>query len=282
MITINLTPIEELEDPRWWLPDVAAFLLIAGISLGAVYFYISSLEAEIGVRQAEKQRLIEETGKLEADVSRFNDLNAKIVALDSKRDSLQRITESKLVRYLPIILLENIQNLKPDGVWFKSVGFVEKKAEGNGNAIPPPPPPPPGGDPSGAPPAGLPPMADGAGSGKSYPLTLEISGNARDNVLVAEFMMALKATQNQKFEKSDLRTQLFFSEVGISFSQVSVDNVANTPAPQLGGEPVEAVPTVSFKLDLNFRERAEPGPDNATNFTQFIEDFKRDGQATMN
>lgn len=286
MITINLTPIEELEDPRWWIPDVGAFLLIVGITLGAVYFYIGSLEDEVDLRRAEKQRLIDETSRLEGDVSTFNDLNSKISALNSKKNSLQRITESKLVRYLPIILLENIQNLKPEGVWFKSVSFVEKKgAEGELGAAQPPTPPPPVGN-SGAPGdpgQGAPPFP-ATQDRMNYPLTLEITGNARDNVRIAEFMMALKATQNQSFERSDLRTQLFFSEVGISFSQVSVEKLPGDPGDlnSTVENSEEEVSTVSFKLDLNFRERNEGAKDSNSNFSQFIEDFKRDGQATMN
>ncbi len=273
MITINLTPIEELENPYWWLPDLGAFLLVVGLSFGLSYFYIHSIETEINARELEKQRLISETEMLRSNVDRFNDLNQKISALNSKKNSLQRITESKLVRYLPIILLENIQNLRPDGVWFKSVNFVDRKAT---EAVAPLP----TGVPSPAtalPPAG---SAKPVEDGKTYPLMIEIVGNARDNVLIAEFMMALKATQNQSFEKSDLRTQLFFSEVGISFSQVTTLAPERNLAPLANTE--SSPPTlVNFKLELNFRERAASNSESA-NFSQFIEDFKRDGQAVMN
>ncbi|EFX60342.1 hypothetical protein DAPPUDRAFT_124509, partial [Daphnia pulex] len=261
---------EELQNPYWWLPDLASLLIIVGVSFGSIYFYFASIENEINAREIEKQRLVQETALLEGDVEKFNSLNVKISALDSKKSSLQRITESKLVRYLPIILLENIQNLKPEGVWFSSVGFVEKSA--SQPAIPPPP--------SNVPdPSAVPGQRLEAKSGQNNPLTIEISGSARDNVLIAEFMMALKATQNQSFEKSDLRTQIFFSEIGISFSQVST--VSSSPAAVGAGDGASPPSTVSFKLQLNFRER-EPGKSEGANFSQFIEDFKRDGQAVMN
>ncbi|RZA10298.1 MAG: hypothetical protein EOP10_35045, partial [Proteobacteria bacterium] len=53
--------------------------------------------------------------------------------------------------------------------------------------------------------------------------SIVITGSAVDNVAIAEFMVALKATQNQSFDKGDLRTQLFFSDVGIEFSAISTD-----------------------------------------------------------
>ncbi len=281
MITINLTPIEELENPYWWIPDAAAFAGVVTICLGAILLYVHLVQGEIDASLAEKARLIEETNALNPEVEKFNGLNTKIAALDSKKNALTRITESKLVRYLPIILLENIQNLKPEGVWLNSLTFVDKKPEGGD----------PGGAPVQVPPpngAAVPPDGAPAATGnkdanlfsdhrsKDYPITIEIIGSALNNIAIAEFMMALKATQNQSFEKSDLRTQLFFSDVGISFSQIVTAEAAGKD------EKIKVRPnTVSFKLLLSFRERDGTSGENNSNFSQFIEKFKRDGQATM-
>lgn len=272
MIKINLTPYEELENPQWWLPDACALFLVIAISFGAVYFYIQSVESEIAVREADKQRMVEETNALQSDVGRFNDLNSKIATLDNRKTSLKRITESKLIRYLPVILLENIQNLKPDKVWLTSLSFVDKKKAANGTN-PPPAAANPGGTVNATDPNAT---ASDAGTtglltkkGVEFPVSIEVNGAAVDNVAIAEFMMALKATQNQRFETSDLRTQLFFNDVNISFSQISVDSQNKESE------------VVNFKLILNFKEKSDE-PDQNGNFSQFIDEFRRTGQASMN
>ncbi len=265
MIKINLTPVEELENPYWWIPDLSVLLIALLLSLGGVYFYVSSIEAEIALQEADKNRMAAETQSLIADVEQFNSLNSKIVQLESKKISLKRITESKLVRFLPIILLENIQNLKPAGVWLTSLAFLDKKAE---NPAVAPPPPAPG---QSAPAEVVPPPAASLYGGGEYPFIIEISGGAESNVQIAEFMMALRATQNQSYEKSDLRTQLFFSDVAINFSQIST---------QKNG--AQSLDNVTFKLQLNSRERSGKDTENSGRFSQFIDDFRRNGQASMN
>lgn len=274
MIKINLTPVEELENPYWWIPDLAVLLLTLAISLGGVYIYVSTIEAEIAAQEADKNRMMAETQALTADVERYNSLNQKIEQLESKKFSLKRITESKLVRFLPIILLENIQNLKPAGVWLTALAFIDKKVD-PAQAVAPPPPADPhqaaqaGGAAPAAAAAPKPTLVDGLGT--EYPFIIEISGSATSNVQIAEFMMALKTTQNQAYEKSDLRTQLFFSDVAINFSQVSTQKVEGRSSDY-----------VNFKLQLNSRERSGREGDNTGKFSQFIDDFRRDGQASMN
>jgi Tfp pilus assembly protein PilN len=267
VIKINLTPVEELENPYWWIPDLAVLLLALAISLGGVYIYVSSVEAEIAVQEADKNRMAAETQALSADVERYNSLNQKIEQLESKKFSLKRITESKLVRFLPIILLENIQNLKPSGVWLTALAFIDKKADNQMAAPPPGDPNQPGADPAAQ--AVRPTPVDGTGI--DYPFVIEISGSAISNVQIAEFMMALKTTQNQAYEKSDLRTQLFFSDVALNFSQISTQKAEGRTSDY-----------VNFKLQLNSKERSGRDADNTGKFSQFIDDFRRDGQASMN
>jgi hypothetical protein len=270
-----LTPVEELDNPQWWLPDVIIFMTFLALSYGGVYYYSSVIQEELAIKEADKQRIIQETGSLDSDVEKFNSLNTKISALASKKTSLQQITESKLMRYLPIILLENIQNLKPEDIWLDSLAFVEKKPN-DPNALPPTPGAPPsmgaeGGGVSAPPPV----MAENQFQANDFPVHIEINGKGKSNVAVAEFMMALKATQNQRFEKSDLRTQLFFSDVAIAFTQVSTQP-ARTESPDAVSPEI-----VEFKLTLSFRERIGVGVENTAQFDRFIEDFKRNGQASL-
>lgn len=273
MIKINLTPLEELENPYWWIPDLAVLLLTLAISLGGVYIYVSTIEAEIAAQEADRNRMISETQALTSDVERYNSLNQKIEQLESKKVSLKRITESKLVRFLPIILLENIQNLKPAGVWLSALAFIDKNgapAQTLATPFPADPnqPVPAGGAAPNTPPAPTPTLVDGLGT--DHPFSIEISGSATSNMQISEFMMALKTTQNQAYEKSDLRTQLFFSDVAITFSQVVTQKVEG-----------QSSNYINFKLRLNSRERSGRDGDNTGKFGQFIDDFRRDGKANM-
>lgn len=271
MIKVNLTPFEELDNPRWWVPDAAILVLVMLITFGGVYFYIDSIEQQIAAKEAEKENMVTETANLQGEVSKFNDLNAKIATLASRKNALQRITESKLIRYLPVILMENIQNLKPDKVWLTGLAFVDKKKD----ETPPPPPPAPAPvptDASGKPSTPTPvPEAPVVKKDIEFPVTIEISGSAVDNVAIAEFMLSLKATQNQSFEKSDLRTQLFFSDVGIVFSQISTDKTAME---KIGQD------FVNFKLILKFREKSTTVQEGK--FSQFIDQFNKTGRASVN
>lgn len=108
-------------------------------------------------------------------------------------------------------------------------------------------------------------------AGGDYPFIIEINGAAASNVQIAEFMMALKATQNQSFEKTDLRTQLFFSDVAINFSQISTQK-----------SDAKSADIVTFKLQLFSRERSGRDQENTGKFSQFIDEFRRLGQASMN
>lgn len=82
---------------------------------------------------------------------------------------------------------------------------------------------------------------------KPGPIEIEITGQAYDNVILAEFMTLLKATRNQDFDASDLRTQAFFDAIGLYFSDV----VSQTDQDKIGA------PVVNFKLGVTYQERAE-------------------------
>lgn len=276
MIKINLTPFEELDDPRWWIPDAIVLALSMFFIFGGIYFYASTVEAEINAKENEKINMTAEIENLQGEVSKFNDLNTKIATLDNRKNALKRITESKLIRYLPVILMENIQNLKPDKVWLTGLTFVDKKKpEGQEvlNAPPPEPVPTEGTEPvEGAVPESQPvPDLTVARKDIEFPVTIEISGAAVDNVAIAEFMLSLKATQNQAFEKSDLRTQLFFSDVGIAFSAITSER---------GQKEGESKEFVSFKLILSFKEKSSTQSEGK--FSQFIDQFKKTGKARVN
>lgn len=118
MININLSPIEERENKLWYLPDLIIFLVIlAGIYYG-VGFYLETIEDNIASVNQEKRELEENHRRLKPDLDRFERLKKENEQLQKKLNSLKQITISKISRYKPVILLEHLQNLKPEGVWF--------------------------------------------------------------------------------------------------------------------------------------------------------------------
>ena len=118
MININLSPIEERENKFWFLPDLILLVLIGLGGYAATNFYLGQIQDEI-VRVDEERRDFEKSyRRLKPDLERFAQLTKEVEQLKKKLNSLKQITVSKIARYKPIIILEHLQNLKPEGVWF--------------------------------------------------------------------------------------------------------------------------------------------------------------------
>lgn len=130
MIKINLAPVDELESPVWYVPDVALILVVALAGFLGVKFYLGSVRAEIDSLTTSRDSFRKSYTQLAPDLEKFKSLDANIKTLRNKLDSLKDITISKVARYKPIIVLEHLQNLKPDGVWFWSVKII-----GNANKV---------------------------------------------------------------------------------------------------------------------------------------------------
>ncbi len=223
LININLTPLEELENARWYLPDLGLLLLFITISFASVQMYLGSQELKIELLQ---QKIAEHQAvqrQIRGEVLQYDELSEKISKLESKKNSLLRITDSKLLRYLPVILIENLQNLKPKGLWFTRVAFVEpapSPANNENQNI----------DPS---------------SDASEDIQMSVEGSAFNKIIIAEFMTALKATQNQALDTRDVRTQVYFDDVSISFAEMST----------LARQGDDGTNISDFRLILTFKER---------------------------
>ena len=118
MININLSPIEERENKLWFLPDLILLVLIGFGGYAASAFYLGQIEDEILRVNEERQDFEKSYRRLKPDLERFAQLNKEVDQLKKKLNSLKQITVSKIARYKPVILLEHLQNLKPEGVWF--------------------------------------------------------------------------------------------------------------------------------------------------------------------
>lgn len=121
MLKINLVPFEELDNKRWFVPDLLVVLILAagaGISLLA---YEQSFEDKIASAQEEISTLVSSQKKLETTIKQFASLQGENEALREQLASLEHITTAKVPRYRPVMLMEMLQNLKPQGLWFKAV-----------------------------------------------------------------------------------------------------------------------------------------------------------------
>lgn len=251
MIRINLTPFEELENPLWWVPDVILGLTIALVGFFGVQFYLQDSKKHIKQLNFEIQSLNQNIASLQADVKEHDELDKKIKDLDSKLNSLQSLATSKIIRYQPIIVIEHLQNLRPQGVWFTGIKFVTEKP-----VVAKPTQKRPGAAKPQAPPK------DGA--------YVEVEGHAFDNLLLAEFISALRATQNQELDPTDIRTLMYFSEVHLIDSILeNGDTVFEGPATATLDEkqPVSLDRIPKFSLKLRIEEgvvKTEPAAVNVS------------------
>lgn len=210
MIKINLCPVDELEFPVWYryLPEISVFVVVLGAAFVGVQYYFGTIEEQIQVAQMETAEKVQATASLDPDIKKFKDLGQQIEALKQKITALQSITVSKIARYRPVIATEHLQNLKPDGVWFRRFSFGSKES----------------------------------------PDGFALEGSAFDNILVAEFMTAMRATESQEKDEADLRTQVYFADLNLEKTMLLRD--ADSAFPDLKN-------ATDFHLKGSVRERTE-------------------------
>jgi len=229
MIKINLCPIDELENQYWYVPDLVVTALVGVAVFLALQFYLGTIQNEIDVVLADVASLEESTANLSPDLERFKHLGKDISDLNSKLNALTSITVSKIAKYKPVIVLEHLQNLRPEGVWFESVriGFGDPVAKGGAAGATNQPP-------------------DQAASEDSF----EIRGQAFDNILTAEFMTAIRSTDSQDIDSADLRTQVYFNDLTLVEANIGKGSSSRGFA-ELALFPV-------FSVRGYFRERSAP------------------------
>ena len=139
MIKINLTPVDELENPFEFLPD--GFAIVAAFA--ACYWYMGNLEQEkltqIEEVEQETAQVRRSYNNIKGDLEKFKDMENQVGTLNSKIESLRQITVSKLSKYELVILLEHLQTLKPDGLWYEKIKVDSdgKKIEAEGKSFDP-------------------------------------------------------------------------------------------------------------------------------------------------
>jgi len=257
VIKINLTPDEELENPLWWVPDVLLAVTVALCGFFAGQYYLSDSKNELQRLNKEIVSLEEGAKAMVEDVKKYDELEKDHNALKSKLESLAKLTASEVVRYKPLILLEHLQNLSPVGLWFRTISFMKKDA------------------------AATPAAAPAAGAAAAAPADEEItiSGFAFDNILVAEFLAALRATQTQDVDPKDLRTHVYFSTVKLVDSKLEPsqgmflgENITQSSATGTIETNLERLP--HFQVILEIKEHAidKPAPTVAFLDLPFLND----------
>ena len=198
MITVNLCPIDELENQYWYVPDLVVLVLVGIMAFAGVNYYHDGMREEMDKLTAEQQSKTESVTKLMPDLERFKNLGSEISELDSKVKALQAITVSHVAKYKSLIVLEHLHNLKPDGVWLNSlrIGSEGKKAEA----------------PVGA--QALNPEKTAEDE------TFEINGQAYDNILTAEYITAIRSTGSQDADAADPRTLIYFSDLDLKQAEI--------------------------------------------------------------
>ena len=187
MIKINLCPVDELESQFWYVPDIVVFVsMFVAAYMGAQWWLGETQRQidEINGRVESKKQAIEQ---LKPDLEKFVGLDQDIKTLNLKLNTLKSITVSKISRYEPLIVLEHLQNLRPEGVWYTSLNIA---------------------------------------SGPTHN-TFSIEARALDNLLVAEFFASLRATQIQERDDSDLRTQVYFKTINFVSPAVTYSPSSN-------------------------------------------------------
>lgn len=213
MIRINLAPADELENPYWFVPDVAVFVVFGLASFLIVRSYLDSIREEIDLVREQTASYQENTAKLKPELARFDTLEKEIADLNNRIAALNRITVSKIERYKPVIVLEHLQSLRPEGLWYLEIKFDT-----------------------------------GANS-------LEIRGGAFDNLIVAEFLSGLLSTKGQNVDPLDLRTQVYFDNLDLDFSNI-------------GGNPsyvafYQQFPSFTLRVQYHEKQENKDAPANA-------------------
>ena len=83
--------------------------------LGGIRDGIETANNQVQTKGVALEEITKETAK-------YDQLDQDIVKLNQKLMALKNITVSKISKYKSVILLEQLQNLKPEGVWFNYIG----------------------------------------------------------------------------------------------------------------------------------------------------------------
>ncbi len=118
MLKINLAPIEEVEDKFWFVIDLIAVFLAYVILSFAADLVISNLREDIAMKQADISLKKNQIRKMKKDIKRYDLIIIDVKRLEDRIKTIDQITVSKIKRFKTLVLLEKLNENKPDGLWF--------------------------------------------------------------------------------------------------------------------------------------------------------------------
>ena len=127
MLKIQLCPESELENHLWWVLDVASFVLCGAIVYLAAIIALNSIRDDIAVTTGTSLNWATQLQKIGPSVEKFKGLDVEVALLNRKIDALKHITVSRIDKVLPIVVAEQLQTLRPEGLWFHSMAYREDK-----------------------------------------------------------------------------------------------------------------------------------------------------------
>lgn len=127
MLRIQLCPESELENRYWWTVDIATLVVCGMAAWFAADLALNSIRSDIVQLNTTRENWSRQIAEIQPAVQKFKGLDDEIQLLNRKLEALKQITTSKIDKILPIVVADQLQTLRPDGVWFHSLAFSEDK-----------------------------------------------------------------------------------------------------------------------------------------------------------
>ncbi|MDE3268801.1 MAG: hypothetical protein OYH77_00780 [Pseudomonadota bacterium] len=122
MIRVNLSGTANVvASNRWYIFDLIVLAVVMGGGYYGVEYYINAARESIRIINAEREDIMNSVRQLKSEEERYNQIEGEIAKLQAKIKAIEDITVSVFVRYQPLIVLEHLQVLQPDGVWYDSL-----------------------------------------------------------------------------------------------------------------------------------------------------------------
>lgn len=126
MLKIQLCPESELENPHWYTYDVLALFVVCLFAWMASDLWLGNMRNEITRLNETSANWDRQLAEVQPVVEKFNGLDAEVATLNRKIEALKRITVAHGDKVRPIVVMEQMQTLHPEGLWFEQVSLDEK------------------------------------------------------------------------------------------------------------------------------------------------------------
>ncbi len=126
MLKIQLCPESELENPHWYTYDVLALFVVCLLAWMASSLWLGNMRNEISRLNDTASNWDRQFTEVQPVVEKFKNLNAEIEIVNRKMAALKNITQTHSDKVKPIVVMEQLQTLRSDGLWFESLSLDEQ------------------------------------------------------------------------------------------------------------------------------------------------------------